>query len=63
MEYKLSNQAIGAVMLALQKGILEQLDITEMLQNFELKNTGDGLIVNNPPVFSIPESEQTDNKE
>ena len=27
----LSNQAIGAIMMALQKGIMEQTDVTTML--------------------------------
>lgn len=47
--YKLSNQAIGALMMALQKGLMEQTDITEMLKDFELVSTADGLVVENPP--------------
>jgi hypothetical protein len=47
--YKLSNQAIGALMMALQKGLMEQTDITEMLKDFELVSTVDGLVVENPP--------------
>ena len=47
---KLSNQAIGAIMMALQKGILQQTDITDLLQSFELVETEDGLVVENPPV-------------
>ena len=63
MNYKLSNQAIGALMLALQKGLMEQADITELLQDFELMDTDDGLVVQNPPVLRVPneeESEHTD---
>lgn len=55
--YKLSNQAIGALMLALQKGLMEQSDITGLLQNFNLANSVDGLIVENPPVLHIKEEE------
>jgi len=51
MEYKLSNQAIGALMLALQKGLMEQSDITQTLKEFELVNSVDGLIVKNPPTI------------
>jgi hypothetical protein len=51
MKHKLSNQAIGALMLALQKGIMEQSDITEVLQEFELVESDDGLVVENPPVI------------
>ena len=56
MKYKLSNQAIGALMLALQKGIMEQSDITEVLQQFELIDSDDGLVVENPPVVDVSES-------
>ena len=31
---KLSNQAMGAIMMALQKSLLEQSDITPTLQGF-----------------------------
>jgi len=47
---KLSNQAIGAIMMALQKGIMEQSDITEILQGFEVVESDDGLMVENPPI-------------
>jgi len=53
MKFKLSDQAIGALMMALQKGLLEQIDITEMLQEFELENTDDGLVVKNPPTLQV----------
>jgi len=53
MKFKLSNQAIGAIMMALQKGILQQTDITDLLQSFELVETEDGLVVENPPVVDI----------
>jgi len=47
---KLSNQAIGAIMMALQRGIMEQSDITEILQGFEVVESDDGLVVENPPI-------------
>ena len=53
--YKLSNQAIGALMMALQKGLMEQTDITEMLKEFVLVSTADGLVVENPPVLEMKE--------
>ena len=46
---KLSNQALGAIMMALQESLLNQLDIVPILQNFDLVMTQDGLVVNNPP--------------
>lgn len=56
--YKLSNQAIGALMMALQKGLMEQTDITDMLKEFVLTSTVDGLVVDNPPILNIKEPEQ-----
>jgi len=53
MEYKLSNQAIGALMMAVQKGIMERCDITELLKEFKLVNSTDGLIVENPPFVQV----------
>jgi hypothetical protein len=60
MNFKFSNQAVGAIMLALQKGIMEQIDITNLLKEFEIVNSADGLIIDNPPVLQLNEVE--DNK-
>ena len=59
----LSNQAIGAVMMALQKSLMEQSDIVPIFQEFVFKDTNDGLVVENPPILEIRElgaEEQTD---
>ena len=55
---KLSNQAIGALMMALQKSLLEQSDIVPMLtdMNFQVdpQDTSHAtLVVTNPPVVSL----------
>tara|TARA_R110002110_G_scaffold66093_1_gene181483 strand:- start:77 stop:271 length:195 start_codon:yes stop_codon:yes gene_type:complete len=60
MSLKLSNQAVGSLMMALQKGLLEKIDITEILQGFELIDTEDGLIVENPPILEVADSEKED---
>ena len=36
---KLSNQAMGAIMMALQKSLLEQSDITPILREFDFELT------------------------
>ena len=55
---KLSNQAMGAVMLALQKALLEQSDIVPVLQQFNFQlGENEELIVLNPPTFSIDNEE------
>jgi hypothetical protein len=47
---KLSNQALGAVMMALQHSLLTQTDIVPMLKSFELFIDDKGeLVVANPP--------------
>ena len=56
---KLSNQAMGALMMALQKSLMEQSDIVEMLREFDLSVDGDGvLIIENPPVLRFAEKEE-----
>ena len=61
---KLSNQAMGALMMALQKSLLEQTDIVPILQSFEFgKSTETGrwgtkdgeLVIKNPPTFKFGE--------
>ena len=47
---KLSDQAMGAIMMALQKSLMEQTDIVPVLKSFELELMDDGtLLVKNPP--------------
>jgi hypothetical protein len=55
---KLSDQALGALMMALQKSLLEQSDITELLKNFEFIPADDGLWVKNPPVIKFSYSDE-----
>ena len=55
---KLTNQAVGAIMMALQKSLLEQSDIVPVLKemDFVLDSNSDeeeGLAVLNPPVVSL----------
>ena len=54
MNYKLSNQAIGAVMMALQKSLLDQTDIVPVLQGFEVQiDDSNHLVVMNPPMVKV----------
>ena len=54
---QLSNQAVGAIMLALQKSLMEQSDIVPVIRGFILIDSDDGLVVTNPPVVSMDEIE------
>jgi hypothetical protein len=54
---KLSDQAMGAIMMALQKSLMEQTDIVPVLQGFELELMDDGtLLVKNPPMVKAQSS-------
>ena len=55
---KLSNQALGALMMALQKSLMEQSDIVPVLQDFNFMfdpedTSHSTLIVSNPPVVNL----------
>lgn len=55
---KLTNQAVGALMMALQKSLMEQSDIVPMLMemNFQVDpedSSQSTLTVTNPPVVSL----------
>jgi len=65
---KLSNQALGAIMLALQNSLINQSDIVPILRGFDLMvNENEEIMVQNPPIvatddddrYSIDESETT----
>jgi hypothetical protein len=51
---KLSDEALGAVMMALQKSLIEQSDIVPVLKGFDFKtNEKNELFVMNPPTFKM----------
>ena len=55
---KLSDEALGAVMMALQKSLLEQSDIVPVLKDFSFKISEAGeLFVLNPPIVKMAELE------
>ena len=51
--FKLSNQALGAVMMALQESLMNQIDIVPILKGFKLQAGDDGLVVTNPPTVRV----------
>ena len=56
----LSDEALGALMMCLQKSLLEQSDIVPMLKGLDFTNVADELFVLNPPVvkFDVAEVEE-----
>jgi len=54
MSIKLSKQAMGALLMTLQKCLSEEKDIMELLENWELKVEDNEIFVENPPSsFSV----------
>jgi hypothetical protein len=49
---QLSDQAAGALLMALQKCLWEQVDIMPLLKEMVFEASDDGLVVINPPVVS-----------
>ncbi len=58
---KLSNQALGAVMMALQESLLNQLDIVPILKGFDLAEGEEGLVVLNPPTVRFSDESEITN--
>jgi hypothetical protein len=51
---KLSNQAMGAIMMALQKCLMEQSDITKIIGEFQFQlDENERLLVLNPPIVDL----------
>ena len=53
-DHKLSNQAVGAIMMALQKCLMDQTDIVPVLRGFDVQIDDSGeLVVINPPTVKV----------
>ena len=58
---KLSDQALGSIMMALQKSLLEQTDIVPTLKGFAfVVGDNEELTVSNPPSFKVGETSTTE---
>jgi len=51
----LADQAMGALMMALQKSLMEQSDIVPVLKGFKFRLSEEGLVVMNPPLVKLSE--------
>ena len=60
---RLSNQALGAIMMALQESLLNQLDIVPILRGFELQAGDEGLVVMNPPYVRFSDNSEVTDQE
>lgn len=51
---RLSDQAIGAIMMALQDSLMNQTDIVPIFKDFHLQlNENEELLVLNPPTINV----------
>ena len=50
---KLSNQAVGALLMTLQKCLADQSDITELLAEWNLEIKDEEIYVLNPPAVEV----------
>tara|TARA_Y100000310_G_scaffold109720_1_gene108154 strand:- start:2957 stop:3157 length:201 start_codon:yes stop_codon:yes gene_type:complete len=63
---KLSDQAMGAIMMALQKSLAEQSDIVPALKDMDFVPDGPSqseLIVLNPPIVHVPKENFLDEED
>ena len=59
---KLSDKALGAVMMALQNSLMNQTDIVPVLKGFDLvMDDKEEIIVLNPPTIEASEIEEIKN--
>ena len=59
-EMYLSDEAVGAVMMALQKSLMEQTDIVPTLKGFKFRLSEAGLMIMNPPILRVTHDEDED---
>jgi len=55
-----SDQALGAVMMALQKSLMDQSDIVPVLKSFKFRLSESGLMVINPPLIKFGDEPEID---
>jgi len=56
----LTDRAVGALMMALQKSLMEQSDIVPVLKGFKFRLVEEGLVVTNPPPVRAPREEASE---
>ena len=57
-EMQLSDQAVGALMLSLQKSLMEQSDIVPIIKGFKFRLSDAGLMVMNPPLVKLAQEDE-----
>lgn len=62
-EMLLHDQAIGAIMMALQKSLMEQSDIVPVLKGMKFRLSDEGLMIMNPPLVKLEDDFDYDEEE
>ena len=62
-EMNLTDQALGAVMMALQRSLMEQSDIVPVLKGFRFRLSEEGLVVMNPPLVKFGTEEESEDED
>jgi len=62
-EMQLSDQAMGALMMALQRSLMEQSDIVPVIKDFKFRNSDIGLMVMNPPLVKLGHDDEEEEEE
>lgn len=58
---KLSDEALGAVMMALQKSLMEQSDIVPVLKGFNFRvSDKKELFIMNPPIVKLDQDQEVE---
>jgi len=56
---KLSDEALGSIMMALQKSLMEQSDIVPVLKGFDFKiDDKEELYIMNPPILKLDDDQE-----
>ncbi len=64
MNYTFSNQAVGAIMMALQRSLMEQSDIVPVLTGFEVQiDDTNQLVIMNPPTVEANTNTEKGNQQ
>ena len=59
----MTDQAMGALMMALQRSLMEQSDIVPVLKAFKFRLSEEGLVVINPPLVKLKEDFEENGEE
>ena len=57
---RLSDEAVGSLMMCLQKCLLEQSDIVPMIKDLDFNESQGELLIMNPPIVKFANSDESE---